>query len=120
MGSTTGKKAGFYQNHIDANAIIVDFGGWDMPLNYDSQIEEHHAVRNDAGMFDVSHMTTVEVTGEEAKPYLQTLLANDVDKLQSTGKPLYSGMLNEAGGVIDDLIVYFKTLSIHKVNIGNR
>ncbi len=107
MGSTTGKKTDFYQNHIDANAKIVDFGGWDMPLNYGSQIEEHHAVRNDAGMFDVSHMTTVEVTGEEAKPYLQTLLANDVDKLQSSGKALYSGMLNEKGGVIDDLIVYF-------------
>ncbi|MGB0494905.1 MAG: glycine cleavage system aminomethyltransferase GcvT [Kangiellaceae bacterium] len=107
MGSTTGKRTAFYQNHLDANAKIVDFGGWDMPLNYGSQIEEHHAVRTDAGMFDVSHMTTVEVKGTDAKPYLQTLLANDVDKLQTSGKALYSGMLNESGGVIDDLIVYF-------------
>ncbi|PCI70127.1 MAG: glycine cleavage system protein T [Gammaproteobacteria bacterium] len=107
MGSIAGKKTDLYQNHVEANAKIVDFGGWDMPLNYGSQIEEHHAVRTDAGMFDVSHMTTVEVTGEDAKSYLQTLLANDVDKLQTSGKALYSGMLNEKGGVIDDLIVYF-------------
>ncbi len=107
MGSSAGKKTDFYQNHVETNAKIVDFGGWDMPLNYGSQIEEHHAVRTDAGMFDVSHMTTVEVTGEGAKSYLQTLLANDVDKLQTSGKALYSGMLNEEGGVIDDLIVYF-------------
>lgn len=86
---------------------MVDFHGWDMPLNYGSQIEEHHAVRRAAGMFDVSHMTIVDVTGPEAKAYLRYLLANDVARLQEAGKALYTGMLNEQGGVIDDLIVYF-------------
>lgn len=102
-----GLQTPFYQNHLDSNAKIVDFGGWDMPLHYGSQVEEHHYVRQDAGMFDVSHMTVVEVTGQQAKPYLQYLLANDVDKLKESGKALYSGMLNEKSGVIDDLIVYY-------------
>lgn len=102
-----GLQTPFYQSHLDSNAKIVDFGGWDMPLHYGSQVEEHHFVRQDAGMFDVSHMTVVEVTGQQAKAYLQYLLANDVDKLKESGKALYSGMLNEKGGVIDDLIVYY-------------
>lgn len=85
---------------------MVDFHGWEMPINYGSQIEEHHAVRRDAGMFDVSHMTIVDVTGSQARDYLRYLLANDVAKLQDKGKALYSGMLNEQGGVVDDLIVY--------------
>lgn len=92
--------------HKEAGAKLVDFGGWNMPLHYGSQIEEHHAVRNDAGMFDVSHMTVVDVDGAEAKPFLQKLLANDVAKLKIVGKALYTGMLNSSGGVIDDLIVY--------------
>ncbi|MCH8501899.1 MAG: glycine cleavage system aminomethyltransferase GcvT [Aliidiomarina sp.] len=96
-----------YQHHLDAGAKMVDFHGWDMPLNYGSQIEEHHAVRQNVGMFDVSHMTIVDVTGPEAKAYLRRLLANDVAKLQMPGKALYTAMLNETGGVIDDLIVYF-------------
>ncbi|GAA6131214.1 glycine cleavage system aminomethyltransferase GcvT [Halopseudomonas sabulinigri] len=95
-----------YDQHLAAGAKIVDFGGWDMPLNYGSQLEEHHQVRRDLGMFDVSHMTVVDVTGTEAQNYLQFLLANDVARLKSSGKALYSGMLNEEGGVIDDLIVY--------------
>ncbi len=111
-------KTPLYQAHVDADARIVDFGGWDMPLNYGSQIDEHHAVRQDAGMFDVSHMTVVEVTGSEAKPYLQYLLANDVDKLQVAGKALYSGMLNESAGVIDDLIVYFLTDTHYRVVVN--
>lgn len=111
-------KTPLYQAHVDANARIVDFGGWDMPLNYGSQIDEHHAVRKDAGMFDVSHMTVVEVTGTEAKPYLQYLLANDVDKLQVSGKALYSGMLNETAGVIDDLIVYFLNETHYRVVVN--
>jgi aminomethyltransferase len=102
-----GLQTPFYQSHLDSNAKIVDFGGWDMPLHYGSQMEEHHAVRQDAGMFDVSHMTVVDIKGQQAKAYLQYLLANDVDKLQETGKALYSGMLNAEGGVIDDLIVYY-------------
>jgi aminomethyltransferase len=86
---------------------MVDFGGWDMPINYGSQIEEHHAVRRDAGMFDVSHMTVVDLRGPRTREFLRFLLANDVDKLKKPGKALYSCMLNEQGGVIDDLIVYF-------------
>ncbi|RUO29096.1 glycine cleavage system aminomethyltransferase GcvT [Aliidiomarina sanyensis] len=96
-----------YPQHVAAGAKMVDFHGWDMPLNYGSQIEEHHAVRQNVGMFDVSHMTIVDVTGPEAKAYLRRLLANDVAKLKEPGKALYSAMLNETGGVIDDLIAYF-------------
>jgi aminomethyltransferase len=92
--------------HIAAGAKMVDFFGWEMPINYGSQIEEHHSVRKDAGMFDVSHMTIVDVTGAQAKDYLRFLLANDVAKLADKGKALYSGMINETGGVVDDLIVY--------------
>ncbi|HEX4939130.1 MAG TPA: glycine cleavage system aminomethyltransferase GcvT, partial [Candidatus Kapabacteria bacterium] len=100
-----GHRTALYQTHLNAGAKMVDFGGWDMPIHYGSQIEEHNAVRGDAGMFDVSHMTVVDVTGSGCKAYLQKLLANDVAKLTSPGKALYSGMLNEKGGVIDDLIV---------------
>ncbi|WP_426114376.1 glycine cleavage system aminomethyltransferase GcvT [Massilia sp. PWRC2] len=93
--------------HRAAGAKMVDFGGWDMPVNYGSQIEEHHAVRRDVGMFDVSHMCVVDIEGAHARPFLRGLLANNVDKLQVAGKALYSCMLNESGFVIDDLIVYF-------------
>jgi len=102
-----GKKTPKHQKHIEAGARIVDFGGWDMPLHYGSQKEEHHAVRHKAGMFDVSHMTIVDVRGERVREFLQYLLANDVAKLKECGKALYTCMLNEEGGVIDDLIVYF-------------
>ncbi len=93
--------------HLESGAKVVDFHGWDMPLHYGSQIEEHHTVRTDAGMFDVSHMTIVDLNGERTREFLRFLLANDVAKLTVPGKALYTGMLNEAGGVIDDLIVYF-------------
>jgi aminomethyltransferase len=93
--------------HRSLGAKMVDFGGWDMPVNYGSQIEEHHAVRSDAGMFDVSHMCVVDLHGAQVRPFLRGLLANNVDKLQTAGKALYSCMLNPEGGVIDDLIVYF-------------
>ena len=96
-----------YESHAAAGAKLVDFGGWEMPLNYGSQIEEHHAVRRDAGMFDVSHMRPVDLEGPDARAFLRVLIANDIDKLTVPGKALYSCMLNEAGGVIDDLIVYF-------------
>ncbi len=95
-----------YDQHLAAGAKMVDFGGWDMPINYGSQLEEHHQVRRAVGMFDVSHMTVVDVDGSEAQAFLQYLLANDVARLKTPGKALYSGMLNEQGGVIDDLIVY--------------
>lgn len=93
--------------HRAAGAKMVDFGGWDMPVNYGSQIEEHHAVRRDVGMFDVSHMCVVDLEGDNVRAFLRALLANNVDKLQAPGKALYSCMLNPQGGVIDDLIVYF-------------
>ncbi len=93
--------------HREAHARLVDFSGWEMPLHYGSQLDEHHAVRNDAGMFDVSHMLPVDLRGEGARAFLSRLLANDVDKLKTSGRALYSCMLHEGGGVIDDLIVYF-------------
>ncbi len=95
------------ESHRALGAKMVDFGGWDMPLNYGSQIDEHHAVRRDAGMFDVSHMTVVDMRGSRTREFLRHLLANNVDKLKQPGKALYSCMLNAEGGVIDDLIVYF-------------
>ncbi len=96
-----------FDQHVACGGKMVDFAGWNMPLNYGSQIEEHHAVRNDAGMFDVSHMVVVDLQGAEVKAFLQNLLANDVAKLKDAGKALYSCMLQEGGGVIDDLIVYY-------------
>ncbi|MET0357192.1 MAG: glycine cleavage system aminomethyltransferase GcvT [Cellvibrio sp.] len=117
-----GFKTALYATHQSMGGKLVDFGGWDMPLHYGSQIEEHNHVRKASGMFDVSHMTVVDVKGEDAKAYLQYLLANDVAKIESVpGKALYSGMLNPDGGVIDDLIVYnmgswFRTV----VNCGTR
>ena len=93
--------------HRALGARMVDFGGWDMPVNYGSQIEEHNAVRGDAGMFDVSHMCVVDIEGPNVRAFLRGLLANNVDKLQVSGKALYSCMLNPEGTVIDDLIVYF-------------
>jgi len=101
-----GMKTSLYQQHIDSGAKMVDFGGWDMPIHYGSQIDEHNAVRNDAGMFDVSHMTVVDVVGPQATDFLRYLLANDVAKLTDIGKALYSCMLNEQGGIVDDLIAY--------------
>jgi aminomethyltransferase len=100
-------KTVLHAKHLEANAKMVDFHGWEMPINYGSQIEEHNAVRTDAGMFDVSHMTIVDVKGEQAQAFLRKLVANDVAKLTVPGKALYTGMLNEQGGVIDDLIIYF-------------
>ncbi len=102
-----GNRTPLYDEHVRLNAKMVDFGGWDMPINYGSQIEEHHQVRNDAGMFDVSHMTIVDLAGDKVKPFLRYLLANNVDRLKEPGKALYTCMLNEKGGVIDDLIVYY-------------
>ena len=103
------KKTVLNSAHRALGARMVDFGGWDMPVNYGSQIEEHHAVRNDCGMFDVSHMCPVDVVGPDVRAFLSRLVANDVAKLQVSGKALYAAMLNEAGGVIDDLIIYFLT-----------
>lgn len=101
------QKTVLYDKHIEYGGKIVDFAGWQMPVNYGSQMDEHHQVRNDAGMFDVSHMTVIDLTGSEVKKFLRYLLANDVAKLKDRGKALYSCMLNRDGGVIDDLIVYY-------------
>lgn len=102
-----GQRTPLYATHVAQNAKMVDFGGWDMPINYGSQIEEHHQVRRDAGMFDVSHMTVLDLRGPRVREFLRYLLANNIDRLKDSGKALYSCMLNERGGVIDDLIVYF-------------
>jgi len=100
-------KTPLYSLHVAAQAKMVDFAGWDMPLHYGSQIEEHHQVRQHAGMFDVSHMTVVDLKGKDCGAFLSRLLANDIAKLKQPGKALYSCMLNDKGGVIDDLIVYY-------------
>jgi len=95
--------------HRAMGAKMVDFGGWDMPVNYGSQIDEHHQVRNDCGMFDVCHMRVVDVKGAGVRAFLRYLLANNADKITLPGKALYSAMLRQNGGVIDDLIIYFMT-----------
>ncbi len=102
-----GSKTPLFDKHTEAGARIVDFGGWDMPLHYGSQKAEHHAVRQNAGVFDVSHMTIVDLSGERVREFLQYLLANDVAKLTEYGKALYTCMLNADAGVIDDLIIYY-------------
>jgi aminomethyltransferase len=96
-----------YESHLAAGGKIVDFAGWEMPIHYGSQLEEHHAVRKDAGMFDVSHMCALDLAGPDATRWLRHLLANDVAKLTTPGKALYSCMLDDGAGVIDDLIVYY-------------
>jgi aminomethyltransferase len=113
-----GRHTGLYQRHVEAGAKLVDFGGWDMPLHYGSQIDEHHAVRTRAGVFDVSHMTVVDVSGPDSKTWLRYLLANDVERLQYPGKGLYSCMLNAAGGVVDDLIVYYMGADRYRVVVN--
>jgi len=100
-------RTSLYDTHLEMGAKMVDFAGWDMPIQYKGQIEEHHQVRTDAGMFDVSHMTTVDLSGARTREFLSYLVSNDVAKLQESGKALYTCMLREDGGVIDDLIIYF-------------
>lgn len=107
-----------HARHRSLGAKMVDFSGWDMPLNYGSQIDEHHQVRRTAGMFDVSHMTVVDLAGDRTRPFLRRLLANSVDKLKVPGKALYSCLLNERGGVIDDLIAYYQDESFFRVVVN--
>lgn len=115
-----GLRTPLFAEHERLGARIVPFGGWDMPLHYGSQIEEHHAVRRAAGMFDVSHMRPVDIEGPDALAFLRHLLANDAAKLTASGKALYSCMLNPAGGVVDDLILYFRGTGRYRavVNAG--
>jgi len=101
------KQTPLNEAHRAMGAKMVDFGGWDMPVNYGSQIDEHHQVRNDCGMFDVSHMRVVDIKGDGVRVFLRYLLANNPDKLTLPGKALYCAMLRPDGGVIDDLIIYF-------------
>ncbi|WP_293760353.1 glycine cleavage system aminomethyltransferase GcvT [uncultured Aquitalea sp.] len=103
---TAPKRTPLFDAHIASGAKMVDFAGWEMPIHYGSQLKEHEIVRSDAGMFDVSHMTVIDITGADAKSWLRQLIANDVAKLGFEGKALYSGMLTENGTVVDDLIVY--------------
>lgn len=106
MSSAQLQRTPFYQSHLDTNGKIVNFSGWELPIHYGSQIAEHDAVRTDAGMFDVSHMVVTDIQGQDSKAWLQKLLANDIAKAKFVGKAIYSAMLNEQGGVIDDLIAY--------------
>jgi aminomethyltransferase len=117
-----GRQTPLFHLHQELGARIVDFGGWDMPVQYGSQIGEHHAVRRAAGVFDVSHMCVVDLHGARVRAFLQQLLANDVGRLSQPGKALYSCMLNEAGGILDDLIAYFLTETFFRlvVNAGTR
>ena len=111
-----------FDAHVAAGAKIVDFGGWDMPLHYGSQLDEHHQVRSDCGLFDVSHMGVVDLKGDRVGELLRKLMANDVAKLKERGRALYTCMLNERGGVLDDLIVYYLDDAWYRlvVNAGTR
>jgi aminomethyltransferase len=111
-----------YDAHVAAGGKMVDFAGWSLPINYGSQLDEHHAVRKSAGMFDVSHMTVVDIRGPQAQSFLRHLLANDVAKLKDSGQALYGCMLNDEGGVIDDLITYYLDDSFYRtvVNAATR
>ena len=100
------KRTILFETHKKAGAKLVDFGGWEMPVNYGSQIEEHLATRTNCGIFDVSHMAAVDVIGKDAKAFLEKVVANNVNKLKNNGQALYGCVLNEHAGVIDDLIIY--------------
>ncbi|MFI4962398.1 MAG: glycine cleavage system aminomethyltransferase GcvT [Legionellales bacterium] len=108
-----------HATHLACGAKMVDFHNWDMPLHYGSQINEHHFVRKDAGMFDVSHMTIVDILGAGGRQFLRKLLTHDVDQLKHTGKALYSCMCNEHGGIIDDLIVYQRASDNYRVILNS-
>lgn len=103
------KKTALHAEHVRLGARLVDFAGWEMPIQYQSQLDEHHAVRAGAGMFDVAHMSAVDLHGPRTREFLRKLVSNDVAKLTAPGKALYSCMLREDAGIIDDLIVYFMT-----------
>jgi len=112
------QRTALHSLHRAAGARLVEFSGWEMPLHYGSQIEEHHAVRRDAGMFDTSHMLAIDVEGAGARAFLRRALANDVARLRAPGKALYSCLLREDGGVLDDLIVYFLREDLFRVVVN--
>lgn len=115
------QKTPLYQQHLDSGAQLVDFCGWNLPINYGSQLEEHQCVRQSSGMFDVSHMTIIDISGNDSPVYLRKLLANDIAKLKSR-RALYTCMLNPQGGIIDDMIVYYRAENHYRlvVNAGSR
>jgi aminomethyltransferase len=94
-----------HDRHVAARARLVPFAGWEMPVQYEGVIEEHRAVRGDAGVFDVSHMGEIEVEGPRTRELLQSLLSNDLDKIEP-GRAQYTLLTNERGGILDDLIAY--------------
>src|SRR3954465_5809916 len=99
------RRTPLYAQHVALGARLVPFAGWEMPVQYEGVIPEHKAVRTDAGVFDVSHMGEIEVEGPTARDLLQSMLSNDVDKLEP-GDAQYTLLTNDAGGIVDDLIVY--------------
>jgi len=113
-----GHKTPLYAEHLACSARMVPFGGWDMPLRYGSQIREHHRVRQDAGMFDVSHMLVVDLDGSGALALLRHLIADDPARLEAPGKALYGCMLNRRGGIIDDLILYFRAPTRYRLVVN--
>lgn len=112
-------KTPLYAQHRSQQARMVDFHGWEMPIHYGSQIEEHHSVRHHAGMFDVSHMTVLDLLGAGCRQFLRKLLTNDIDQLVHAGKALYSCMCNEHGGIIDDLIVYQRSPDSYRLILNS-
>src|SRR5215212_1355745 len=114
------KQTPLHAVHVEIGAKMVDFAGWSMPVHYGSQLEEHAHVRSDAGMFDVSHMLAIDFENSGAREFLRRVLGNDVGRLQQAGKALYTCMLNEHGGVLDDLIVYARRAGRYRavVNAG--
>ena len=117
-----GRQTPLFRLHQELGARLVDFGGWDMPVQYGSQIGEHHAVRRAAGVFDVSHMCVIDLKGARVRVFLERLLANDVGRLRTPGRALYSCLLNESAGILDDLIVYYLDAEYFRlvVNAGTR
>ncbi len=113
------RRTPLYKAHKELGGKMVNFSGWELPVYYGSQKEEHKSVREHAGIFDVSHMTVIDVSGIMAMVYLQKLLANDVHKLNTSGQAQYSIMLNENGGVIDDLIVYYLSENHYRLVVNS-
>lgn len=116
------KRTPLYELQAQAGAVFTEFYQWQLPLHYGSQLEEHHAVRNSAGVFDVTHMNIVDCLGAGTREFLRYLLANDVDRMSDSGKALYSVMLNHRGGILDDLIAYFRAADSYRMvlNCGTR
>ncbi|WP_419419886.1 glycine cleavage system aminomethyltransferase GcvT [Legionella sp. D16C41] len=112
-------KTPLYASHLAMGARMVNFHGWEMPLHYGSQLEEHHTVRTTAGLFDVSHMTIVDILGAGGRQFLRKLLTNDVDQLEHSGRALYSCMCNEHGGIIDDLITYQRAPDNYRIVLNS-